>query len=179
MKTVKALSRHWLATLLLTCAAALGGTPDADANTAEELRMVGEARLKVLFWSVYDSRLYTVDGSYSEGQLPLRLEIEYLIDIPAARLVERTLTEWQAMEKTHPRQGIWLAELELLWPDISAGDVLTLDIAADGSSVFYRNGVLLGSVSDPDFGSHFADIWLSAESSRPELRLALIGSADD
>ena len=106
-------------------------------------------------------------------------EIEYLIDVPAARLVERTLSEWQSMDKAHPRQGIWLAELELLWPDISAGDVLTLDIGADGHSVFYRNGTLLGSVDDPDFGPHFAGIWLSPDSSRPQLRLALTGNADD
>ena len=141
--------------------------------------MVGEARLKVLFWSVYDSRLYTVDGEYEEGQLPLRLEIEYLIDIASKALVERTLEEWEAMDRSHPRQSDWLRELEQLWPDIEAGDVLTLDLAPDGSAAFYRNGDPLGEVSDPEFGPHFAAIWLSEECTRPELRLALIGREND
>ena len=91
------------------------------------------------------------------------------------RLIERTHAEWEAMGREHPRQDDWLTELQALWPDIQAGDVLTLDIDERGHAVFHRNGQALGAVDDPDFGQHFADIWLSPESTRPELRLALIG----
>lgn len=47
--------------------------------------------------------------------------------------------------------------------------------AADGSSTFYRNGEQLGVIADPGFGRQFLDIWLSPNTSRPELRLALTG----
>mgnify|MGYP001827384973 CR=1 FL=1 len=45
------------------------------------LQIVGEARLDVLFWSVYNSRLYSPGGVYEQGQTPVRFEIEYLRDI--------------------------------------------------------------------------------------------------
>ncbi len=51
------------------------------------LQMVGEARLEFMIWPIYDSRLYSIDGNYQEGQLPLRLEIQYLRDVDAEDLV--------------------------------------------------------------------------------------------
>ncbi len=64
---------------------------------AGDMQLVGSARLKVLFWSVYDSRLYSEDGRYDPGKRPLRLEIEYLRDIPVDQLLQRTAQEWQTI----------------------------------------------------------------------------------
>lgn len=153
-------------------------TADAKPGIAtdfEELQLVGEARLKVLLWSVYDSRLYTGDGSYEEGQRPLRLEIQYLLDIKSDALVERTLEEWDAMGRRHPRQENWLEQLSNMWPDINKNDVLTLELAADNSASFRRNGELLGTIEDQDFGQQFIDIWLSTDCTRPSLRATLLG----
>lgn len=141
------------------------------------LEKVGEARLKVMFWSVYDSRLYTETGEYQPGQRPLRLEIEYLIDVKADRLAARTLKEWQDMGRQHPRQQDWIAQLETLWPDIQSGDVISLQLTEDDHAVFFHNGRHLGAVQDRDFGQQFVDIWLSKDSTRPELRLSLLGKA--
>ena len=63
-----------LAILMWSCAAT------SWANAAQ-LELVGSARLQVLFWPVYDSRLYATDGRYTPDKLPLRLEIEYLRDV--------------------------------------------------------------------------------------------------
>ncbi len=140
-----------------------------------ELQKVGEAELRVLFWSVYNSRLYSTDGQYREGQRPLQLEIEYLLDIKSEALVERTGSEWDSQGLTHERQEQWLAKLAELWPDVSKNDVLTLEIDEDDRSTFYRNGELLGVIEDPEFGDHFTGIWLSPTTTRPKLRLALTG----
>ena len=149
---------------------------DGVTAVAEDgLQLVGEARLRVLFWSVYDSRLYTPSGDYERGIRPLRLEIEYLLNVKARALVERTRDEWQAMGRTHPRQDSWLQRLEALWPDIEAGDVLALEIDEDDVATFLHNGAPIGRVDDPEFGEQFADIWLSEECTRPALRQALLG----
>lgn len=163
---------------LLATFLSLAPTVSTWASNPVDLQKVGEARLKVLLWSVYDSRLYTASGSYRDGERPLRLEIEYLINIPSEKLVERTLTEWEAIGRTHPQQQAWLEELRTIWPDIKAGDVLRLDIAEDNAATFMRNGETLGTLADPDFGQHFVDIWLSPECTRPELRMALLGEDD-
>ncbi len=147
----------------------------AAAAFASDLELVGEGRLKVLFWSVYDSRLYTADGAYRDGQRPLRFDIEYLISVDAADLVSRTRQEWQFQNLGHPRQAEWLERLSALWPDISKGDVLSLEVDERGSSRFLLNGEQLGSIEDDAFARQFLAIWLAPETSQPELRLALTG----
>ncbi len=151
--------------------------PMTESLTPESMLKVGEARLKVLLWSVYDSRLYTPSGSYDDGDRPLRLEIQYLRDIRARDLVDRTLTEWRAMGRAHPDQGLWLEQLSGLWPDIQASDVLTLELDRDGVATFSHNGETLGRLEDPDFGREFVDIWLSRDSTRQTLRNRLVGAA--
>jgi hypothetical protein len=158
-----------LVTLLLLVSS-LTARGETDA-----LQLVGEARLQVLFWSIYDSRLYTADGDYQPGERPVRLEIQYLRDIDAADLVARTAQEWEQLGIRHERQAQWLETMAALWPDIRDSDTLTLELDESNRSVFYHNGRPLGTVEDPDFGQHFLDIWLSPDTSRPELRLALIG----
>jgi len=142
---------------------------------AEQLQLVGQARLEVLFWSIYDSRLYTADGSYSDGQRPLRLELEYLRDIEAADLVEHTRNEWQHLQLRADEKDLWLQELARLWPDVREDDVLALEMSESGRSTFLLNGKPLGSIDDPQFGPSFLAIWLSPDTSRPELRRSLIG----
>lgn len=158
-------------TLLLVLAWALFPVARADA-----WELVGEARLTFLFWSVYDSRLYSLDGQYSDGQRPLRLEIQYLLDVDSDDLVSRTLAEWQHQQLQHPRQQQWALQLATIWPDIREGDVLALELDDQGGNIFYLNGQRLGGVDDAAFGAQFLAIWLSPATSRPELRLALIGN---
>lgn len=165
---------RWLCLIALI---AVAMAPHA-LQAAGELEKVGEARLKVMFWSVYDSRLYAPDGVYQPGKRPLKLEIEYLRDIRAEDLVKRTGKEWEDLGVTHERQGEWMEKLLALWPDVSKNDVLTLELNADNHATFYRNAERLGTIDDGAFGQHFIDIWLSPETSRPELRLALIGGKE-
>ena len=162
--------RILLTWLLLT----MGAGTLAQANTPD-LQLVGEARLKVLFWSVYDSRLYSADGKYLSGQRPLRLEIQYLRDIKSKDLVERTAAEWQAQERVHPDQEQWLQSLAEIWPDVRTNDVIALELREDRRSDFYVNGEFAGTIEDPLFGQHFLDIWLSPDTTRPLLRQKLLG----
>ena len=62
--------------------------------------------------------------------------------------------------------------------DVSQSDVLVLEIGHDNRSTFYHNGNRLGVIDDAGFGQQFVDIWLAPTTTRPELRLALIGAAD-
>ena len=140
-----------------------------------ELELVGEARLKVLFWPVYKSSLYSANGTYSEAQRPVRFEIQYLRDIDAQELIEHTGNEWQQQRIPVQQQQPWLQALSELWPDVSKNDVLTLYIDEQNKSTFYRNGTVLGSIDDAQFGQSFLDIWLSTNTSRPQLRQSLLG----
>ncbi len=147
------------------------------AQAAGELRLVGEAELRFMFWSVYHSRLYSEDGGYRDGQLPLRMEIEYQLPVKRQALLERTAQEWDHLGVEHPRQDQWLAALNRLWPDLEREDVLTLEVDADGVSTFFHNGEPLGRIADQAFADQFLAIWLSPDTSRPEVREALLGNS--
>ena len=142
----------------------------------EPLQLVGEARLKVMLWPVYDSRLYSATGGYNPEQRPVRFEIQYLRNIDASDLVLQTEREWGQQGNNHPRKGQWLETLQQLWPDVTKDDVIALDVNEQGYSTFYSNGELLGQITDQDFGINFLNIWLSPTTSRPALREELLGS---
>lgn len=160
--------KRWVLVLLALLVPAMAR---ADAG---DLQMVGQARLEVLWWPVYDSRLYSPGGIYVEGTRPLRLEIQYLRDIQAQDLIENTRKEWQRLGLVGAQQQ-WLQDLVRLWPNVKKNDVLALALDKLGRSTFFLNGQALGTIEDPGFGRDFLAIWLSPETSRPELRLALIG----
>lgn len=139
------------------------------------LQMVGQARLTFMFWPIYDSRLYSPDGNFREGQRPLRLEIQYLRDITASELVAQTRNEWERLQPLSADEQLWLTSLARIWPDVSENDVLALELDEGGGSTFLLNGQRLGGIDDPAFGSRFLGIWLSPDTSRPQLRRSLIG----
>jgi len=171
----------WCSLILL----ALLGSAGVQAGETR-LQLVGEARLEVLFWSIYDSRLYSADGSYTEGQRPLRPELQYLRDVEGSDLVEHTHNEWQHLQLRSESKAAWLEQLAAMWPDVRENDVLAMadvrendvlamEIGESGGSTFTLNGEALGSISDPEFGPSFLAIWLSPDTSQPGLRRDLIG----
>ena len=149
---------------------------DEMALATDVWPLVGEARLKVLIWEVYDSALFTPSGRW-QGDAPYRLSLHYLRNIPAAKLVEETEKAWREQGRNHPRLNEWLGLLGDLWPDITEGDNLVFGLNELGDSAFWFNGSPLGSIEDRDFGPLFGGIWLDPDTPRPELRAQLIGPA--
>ena len=88
---------------LLVWALLLGAVVRADGGA---LQMVGQARLNVLFWPVYDSRLYSPDGRYAEGARPLRLEIQYLRDVEAQLGMARRGREEQPQRQQSRQEAV-------------------------------------------------------------------------
>lgn len=136
--------------------------------------MVGQARLEVLVWKVYDSALFTPSGTW-QGEPPYQLSLTYLRDIPARKLVEETEKAWREQGRTHPGQSDWLAQLGDIWPDLTEGDNLVFSMDASGEGLFWFNGSPIGGIDSKDFGALFGGIWLDPDTPRPELRAQLIG----
>ena len=139
--------------------------------------LVGEARLKVLLWKVYDSALYTPSGRWL-GAGPYQLSLTYLRDIPVEQLIKETRKAWDEQNRMHPEQENWLRALAEMWPDIGAGDNLVFGVGADDQNQFWFNGQSIGGIDHPDFAAFFGGIWLSEDSPRPALRARLIGEQD-
>ena len=124
-----------------------GRSITADMALATDVwPLVGEARLKVLIWEVYDSALFTPSGHW-QADAPYRLSLHYLRNIPAAKLVEETEKAWREQGRNHPRLNEWLGLLGDLWPDITEGDNLVFGLNELGDSAFWFNGSPLGSIA--------------------------------
>lgn len=136
---------------------------------------VGEAKLKVLFWDIYNSSLYNRTGVYLEGQYPLVLQIDYLRDVDAKDLIERAQDEWLKLGVTREMFTNWIPLLKNIFPNIKKGDTLLLSVCEEQRSEFILNGLSLGNISDQSFGGNFLSIWLDEKCSFPSVRNKLIG----
>jgi len=149
--------------------------PSVQANITDGLQIVGEARLKVWLWKVYDSSLYSESGYYQGIEPNLTLQIDYLRNIKSKQLLDRTQQEWQRMSFAADNIESWIMELSEVLPDIRRGETLSLQVEDDLSSSFYYNSNYLGNINNPEFTQAFLSIWLSSNSSYPEVQAQLVG----
>ena len=144
-------------------------------ETGVSFQTVGEARLREFLFDVYDSELSTPTGIYEPEQRPVKLEITYLRDFKAKSIVQQTIKEWRHLGVAPEQYERYLKLIDDLWPDIEEGDTLTFIVGADETNEFLHNGRSLGGVDHPSFARDFLSIWLSPDTSQPELRAQLIG----
>ena len=67
--------------------------------------------------------------------------------------------------------------MRAVFPDVKASDRLTGIHQPGVGAVFLFNGRAKGEIRDPAFAKAFFGIWLSAQSSEPRLRTALLARA--
>jgi hypothetical protein len=148
----------------------------AHADTDQPLKLVGEATLTKLFWTVYDCRLYTSSGVYNGIETGLVLAIVYQRKTSKQQLIISTKNEWQALSLFTPSSSEqWLQELEKFWPDVDQNDVIELKVNQQLSSHFYFNGNAIGTIHSEIFTRRFLAIWLSSDSRYPKLQRQLTG----
>ena len=143
----------------------------------KSMKLVGEGKLSFLFWDIYYARLYSANGEYQEQDYPLALELTYLRNFTKQQLVEETAKQWQKLGfEDQNKTQLWLSRLSELWPDVKEDQSITLYIDDQNRSFFYFNTELLGQINDAEFSQAFLAIWLSEETSAPEVRKKLIAS---
>ncbi|MEZ5491932.1 MAG: chalcone isomerase family protein [Gammaproteobacteria bacterium] len=170
-------SRSLCLTLLLIPALLALTTVRSYASPVEQLRPVGSTTLKVMFWTIYDSTLFSRNGSYGGVEPGIALKIDYRRNIKKDRLIDTTRDQWLELSLYQPELSeIWLSELSQIWPDIRRGDSIILYVEPDMSATFYHNEELLGRIDNARFTENFLAIWLAEDSSFPEQRNELIGA---
>ena len=166
--------------LTLSITPSLALASDCHAAVPDDQKSVGETRLSVLFWDVYDARLFTPSGKFDWQQRKQHrktLVLDYLRDIKAADLVDKTAEEWERLDFDHEDQQQWLATLNEIWPDIKEGDCLALVENEAGYADFYQGDKLLGTIENATFTEQFLAIWLSPESRYEDERDELTGAS--
>jgi hypothetical protein len=144
-------------------------------NPLAHLQEVGQAKLKVVFWDVYHSSLYSQTGEYREQEFPQALKIEYLRDFEAKDIIKKTQDEWLKLGTQQALFSPWLGLLHEIFPNIKKGDTLLLRVGENLQSEFFFNGKPIGQIADKQFGINFLSIWLNEKCSYPLLRNKLVG----
>ena len=166
---------------------AAAGSPGA-AQARPELgalpgaRLVGQARLTVWGFDIYDARLWAPAPFSAAGfaASQLALELNYLRNFQATDIAERSLKE---MRRSHPvsdaQAAQWKAELLRVIPDVRKGDRITGVHRPGVGAAFWVNGRASGEIPDADFARRFFGIWLSPDTSEPQMRQALLAGSSE
>jgi hypothetical protein len=86
------------------------------------LVLLGESRLSVLFWDIYDARLYVQDRIYHPDQ-PFALSLIYLRDLSGPDIAQRSIKEIRQQGFVDESAlASWKAQLSAIFPDVVVGD---------------------------------------------------------
>jgi hypothetical protein len=137
--------------------------------------LVGKARLKVIFWDIYDASLIAPQGTFAKNK-PFALELKYLRDFKGKEIASRSVDEMRNLGMSDEvKLAKWYQEMQDIFPNVKEGEMITGVVDAENVSHFYLNETPLGKVYDKEFSRWFFDIWLSEETSEPEMRRQLLG----
>lgn len=174
-------------TLILLAALAMLSNPvSADFNhdvARNPDNLVGKARLKFMFWNVFDAELHAPDATFDPNE-PFALSLSYLRKLKGDEIVEKSIEEIAAQQGKQPGDDAgngtddlqrWETQLAAIIPDVTDGTTITGLRDEQGHTLFYRNGEPLGRIDDPAFTQRFFDIWLGESTSDPVFRKRLLG----
>ena len=181
------------ATALFVSATTLLGQNFAAAQTAEapvvqapppgllaDSQMAGQGLLRFVGLDLYRARLWVAPGFDANNYTahPLALELLYHRNFSAEAIAKRSLDEMQRVGRFSKEQGArWQKALQAALPDIKPGDRLVGVYQPGAGAVFKMGGRVVGEVPDAEFSRLFFGIWLSPQTSEPELRRELIAGA--
>ena len=152
----------------------LAFTPLVSEAACNKWTKVGETELTKLWFDIYRAELRTPEGTYRSGQ-PLCLRLNYLIDISKNDLISATDDSWEHLGVNAQTRSDWLRELNVVYRDISEGDIFELTIDENGHANFHHNDQFTGIVRDQEFSKKFSAIWLAEEAQYPDLGAELRG----
>lgn len=146
-------------------------------NYLDDPQLVGEARLKVMLWNVFDASLYTQSGAF-DANAPFSLSLRYLRQLDSDKIVSKTIEEIrrQGSDIEPERLALWEEQLGNIIPDVSEGTTITGVRTPEGYTRLYFGTRQIGEIQDLAFTQAFFDIWLGENTSNPRLRNGLIGS---
>lgn len=143
-------------------------------NAIPNAQKVGEGRLSVLLWDVYDAVLYAPHGQWSETQ-PFALSLHYLRDIQGTDIADRSIQEMRGLGMNdEDRLAQWHGEMQTIFPNVKNGTVLTALFIPGKPTEFFEHQQHIGSIGGDAFRRWFSGIWLSEQTSEPTLRRKLL-----
>ncbi len=136
---------------------------------------VGEARMRVMFWDIYDAMLLAPNGKWNAAK-PFALKLTYLRHLDGSKIADRAVQEMRGQGISNEvKLATWHTQMQQIFPNVDEGDTLTAIFTQDEKTVFLNDETEIGRINDAEFTKNFSAIWLSPKTSAPEMRLSLLG----
>ena len=146
-----------------------------EKNLGKEVTLVGQARMKVMLWDIYDASLHASGGRFDEDG-DYALTLNYLRSIKGREIADVSAEEMRLFGmKDEIKLAAWHQQMHDIFPDVFPGTSLTGVRLSSGETVFCKDNQEIGRISDPEFSNLFFGIWLDERTSAPNLRLGLLG----
>lgn len=142
--------------------------------------LAGQSTMKFWGFEVYHATLWVAPGFAESAfaQSAFVLDLAYLRDFKGADIARRSIEEMRRQgPMTAAQETAWEGQMRALFPDVKKGDHIAGVHQPGTGAVFWSNGRVLGAVRDPVFAQRFFGIWLSPQTSQPDLRRALLAQA--
>lgn len=156
----------------------LSGTAHAAEqvrNYVPDAKKVGEHRVTVAFWDVYDAKLYAPEGHYKAGS-PFALSLTYLRSIKGEDIAKHSVEAMREQGGTNEiKLAQWHEQMRAIFPDVQPGMTLTGISSGKGDVIFLKDNRVIGRIKDKAFDQYFFGIWLGPKAKIPEVRESLIG----
>jgi hypothetical protein len=165
---------------LCATGALLRAEPLPVAAPQAQLRAAGSGTYTWWGFTVYEASLWVAPGFDAADLARQRylLELKYARAFKGSDIAQRSLEEMRRIGAFSEEQGQrWLQAMQRAFPDVAAGDRLVGVHEPGRGAHFYANGRPTAEIADARFAELFFGIWLSEQTSAPQLRLALLGPA--
>ncbi len=152
--------------------------PKEVLETLKDAKKMGSGTLRWFGLRIYDGQLWSnVDPkTYDYKRDPAWLELKYARDFDGKDIAERSIDEMEEIGAgTEVQRQGWEVKLASIFPNVKKGHTLSALFTPGKGVQFFRNGLPLAKVDDPQMAEAFMGIWLDPKTSAPEMRRELIG----
>lgn len=142
-------------------------------------KVVGQGTYRVWGLDIYQATLWHNESGFQADQWPTQrfaLELRYARDFDGPDIAKRSIEEMHKQSPLLPDKArLWLKTLEAWMPNVKKNQTLTGIHVPGEATVFLHNHVPIGSIGDAELSRRFFAIWLSPQTSAPQLRKSLLG----
>ena len=153
----------------LLCATTPAFAIEGVLRQIPDAKPVGEGRLSLVFWDIYDATLYAPNGKFV-------LSLRYKQTIDGHEIADRSVQEIRKQGyQDEIRLAAWNSQMKAIFPNVKEGTVLSALFIPGEKTVFYSGDKQIGVIADAEFARLFSDIWIGDKTSEPQLRRKLLG----
>jgi len=140
--------------------------------------LIGQGNYTYWGFDVYVASLWASDSNVNAEQWQtqrIALELSYLRDFKGIDIAKSSIDEIHAQSPLPKSKAtLWLKTLEDIFPNIKKGQTLVGIYIPNVGAQFLYETALIGEIKDLELTKRFFDIWLSQQTSAPQLRKRLL-----